>query len=109
MFIVLLGNLESLGNNIPQKLEMGSRLAVAAWLISMVVIVYGYTCVMAALLTVPKLEPTINTLSELALDKSYRITLEKENLITEQIMVFKIITFFHNKKMDNEIFLFFLL
>lgn len=59
----------------------------AFWLLPTVVIVNGYASVMAALLAVPKLEPTIDTLDQWVSSNRFKITLEKGTLLTEQIMV----------------------
>lgn len=65
------------------------RMALAAWLLAMVVIVYAYTGVLTAYLTVSKLEPTVDTIEQLASSNRYRITMERSTLLSKQIMVYQ--------------------
>lgn len=53
----------------------------------MVVVVYAYTGVLTAYLTLPKLEPTVDTFEQLASSRRFRITVEKDTLLANQIMV----------------------
>ena len=49
---------------------------VALWLLSMVVLINAYIGTFTARLAVVKLEPTIDTLEDLAASKTHRITIE---------------------------------
>ena len=53
----------------------------------MVVLIYGYTGVMTALLTVPKLEPIAKTLEEVVAQKKL-ITVERNTPLSRIFMVF---------------------
>ena len=53
---------------------------------SIVVIVNGYTGVLAALMTVPKLNPTINTLGQLAVSPRFKLSLDDQSLLANQMM-----------------------
>lgn len=54
---------------------------------AIVVIINGYTGLMGALLKVPKLNPTVNTLDELATSNKYKLTLEKSSILVNQFLV----------------------
>ena len=53
----------------------------------MVVMVNAYSGVLTAMLTIPKLEPTVNTLDELAVSPRFKITKAIHSVMTTQIMV----------------------
>lgn len=55
----------------------------------MVVLVYAYTGVFTSILAVPKLEPVINSFSELAKSRRFKLTMDMGTLQTEQILVKK--------------------
>ena len=42
---------------------------------------------MGALLKVPKLNPTVNSLDELATSNKYKLTLEKSSILVNQFLV----------------------
>ena len=52
------------------------RLMVALWLLSMVVLINVYTGIYTANMAVPKLEPTVDTLEDLAASTKFRMTIE---------------------------------
>jgi len=49
---------------------------VALWLLSMVVLINVYTGIYTANMAVPKLEPTVDTLEDLAASTKFRMTIE---------------------------------
>jgi len=53
----------------------------------MVVLIYAYAGVLTSMLTVPKLEPTIDTLDDLAANDAFQITIEKETIKTWELLV----------------------
>lgn len=59
------------------------------WLLAMVVIIYAYTGVLTALLSIPKLEKTIETLEELASSSRFKLTIESHSFMTSQLLVHK--------------------
>jgi len=75
---------------IPHVKRLGIRIAVAIWLLSLVVLQNGYTGVLTSLMTVPKLDPIFNTLEEVIADGRYRITDLKNAVMTNQFLVKKI-------------------
>lgn len=84
----------NVGNYIRYSSRTGIRLVLSAWLLSMVVIVYAYTGVLTAYLTVQKLEPTVDTFEQLASSNCrFRITVEKDTLFSNQIMVTLLVHF----------------
>jgi len=67
----------SLGNTTPREFKsFVPRLMVALWLLSMVVLINAYIGTFTARLAVVKLEPTVDTLEDLAASKTHRITIE---------------------------------
>jgi len=59
----------------------------AIWLLSLVVLQNGYTGVLTSLMSVPKLDPIFNTLEEVIADGRYRITDQKNSVMTNQFLV----------------------
>ena len=57
------------------------------WLLVMVVITNAYTGTLTAFLTVPKLEPTVNTLEELAVGGKFKLTVELNSDISYKSLV----------------------
>lgn len=53
----------------------------------MVVIIYAYTGLLTAMLTIPKFEPVINTFEELAASSRFKITQVDEGSLTTSILV----------------------
>lgn len=82
------------GNQTPYNATMTVKVATGAFLISMIVLVNGYVSVLASILTVPKLEPIINNLDELAASSVFRLTLEKGSLVADMIMASLLLFFF---------------
>lgn len=54
----------------------------------MIVLVYAYSGLLIAFMTVPKLEKTIETLDELAKDGRLRVTMEEKSLLTTVFLVY---------------------
>lgn len=52
-------------------------LMIALWLLSMVVLINVYTGIYTANMAVPKLEPTVDTLEQLAASDKFRMTVDK--------------------------------
>ena len=59
----------------------------AIWLLSLVVLQNGYTGVLTSLMTAQKLDPIFNTLEEVIADGRYRITDQKNAVMTNQFLV----------------------
>lgn len=74
------------GNNV-LRTDSSLRLVTAIWLLSMVVIINAYTGVLTAILSIPKLEKTIETMDELANSTRFKITKEVDNFMTIQLLV----------------------
>ena len=53
----------------------------------MVVMVYGYTGLLTSLLTVPKFEPIITRLEELASSNRFRVTRDYNTELTNRFLV----------------------
>lgn len=66
---------------------MSFRVTVALWLLPTMTILFAYSGVLTSLLTITKLEPTVDTLEELANAKNLCLTIEKDVLIAKQFMV----------------------
>ena len=60
---------------------------VALWLLSMVVLVNAYIGTYTANLAVPKLEPTVETLEELAASKKLKMTIELNSDLSYKVLV----------------------
>ena len=60
---------------------------VGLWLLTMVVLIYAYTGVMTALLTVPKLEPIAFTLEEAVLKHKFCVTQERNTYMIRGFLV----------------------
>ena len=66
---------------------------VALWLLSMVVLVNAYIGTYTANLAVPKLEPTVDTLEDLAASKKLKMIVELNSDISFKILVIIIIMY----------------
>lgn len=75
------------GNYIRYTAGVAVRIAIVVWLLAMVVLVYAYTGVLTAMLTVPVLDPTVKSLREVATSGRYRLIIEKSLLLANQIWV----------------------
>lgn len=72
----------------PYFVRLHVRITATAWLLAMVVFIYAYSGLLTAMLTVPRLEPIINTLEDLASSSRFRITKEiYEGVLTTQMLV----------------------
>lgn len=74
------------GNWTPPR-QQSFRLAVGAWLLSAFVMVYAYSSIYVASLTVPKLQPIINSLQDLASSPSWGFLSEEHSLTSRIYMV----------------------
>ena len=73
--------------SIPYMSRLVIRIALSAWLLSLIVLQNGYVGVLTSLMTVPKLEPIFNTLEEVVADGRFRITDQKHSVMTTQFLV----------------------
>jgi len=64
---------------------------IALWLLMMVVLNNSYSGTYTANLAVPKLEPTVDTLEELAASDKFRMTIDRNTDIGVKALVRKII------------------
>ena len=80
------------------------KIIVGIWLLCMVVLVNAYAGVLTSLLTVPKLEPIVNTLQELV-ENQYLglggVTVERASSIVKDLMVNKNYYYYFNVKNSN--------
>ena len=72
------------------------RLMLALWLLSMVVLINVYAGTYTANMAVPKLEPTVDTLEELAASNKFRMTIEMNTDMGFKALVNRMII--NNKK-----------
>ncbi len=63
------------------------RLMLALWLLSMVVLINAYIGTYTANMAVPKLEPTVDTLEELAASKIFKMTIELNHDLSYKVLV----------------------
>ena len=56
------------------------------------IVIYSYTTTLKSFLTVPKLEPIVSSLEELARNRAVKLTMENNTFLTNSIMV----TYCHN-------------
>ena len=70
---------------------------VALWLLSMVVLVNAYIGKYTANLSVPKLEPTVDTLEDLAASRKLKMTAEHNSDISFNILVIIIFSKIYTK------------
>jgi len=75
------------GYLVPYQSPKSFKILVGFWLISMVALINAYTGVMTALLTVPKLEPIVNTLEE-SVAQGRLVTIQKDTVMSRIILVF---------------------
>jgi len=75
--------------SIPYMSRLVIRIALSAWLLSLIVLQNGYVGVLTSLMTVPKLEPIFNTLEEVVADGRFRITDQKHSVMTTQFLVYQ--------------------
>ena len=64
------------------------KILTGIWLLSMVVLINGYSGVLTSYLTIPKLNPIANTLQEVADSKELRVTVEKNVSISQSFLVY---------------------
>ena len=63
------------------------RFIIGLWLLTMVVIVNSYSGVLTSLLAIPKLEPTIESVEDLVASEQYKLTIEKDVILTRDFLV----------------------
>ena len=78
------------------KRFLSFRLMIALWLLMMVVLDNSYTGTYTANMAVPKLEPTVDTLEELAASNKFRITIELNTDIGFKALVDNEMWKYHN-------------
>lgn len=75
------------GNSVSYTTPTSLRIAISAWLIPMVVVIYAYTGVLTSLLTTVKLEPTVDTFDHVVTNGRYKVTIEKHVVFEEEFLV----------------------
>ena len=76
------------GNVTPQEVKRFLfRLMLALWLLSMVVLINAYIGTYTANMAVPKLEPTVDTLEELAASQKFKMTVELNSDLSYKVLV----------------------
>ena len=70
----------------------------ALWLLSMVVLINAYIGTYTANMAIPKLEPTVDTLEELAASKQFKMTIELNHDLSYKVLVRIISLSVRNKK-----------
>ncbi len=83
----LIKELLQLGNLVPYNSRQSFKILVGIWLLSMLVLIYAYTGVMTSLLTVPKLQPIVQTLEE-TVQKNRLVTMERDRTLSRTFMVY---------------------
>lgn len=76
-----------IGNWCPYTTRLPLRILLISWLLSMVVIINAYLGVLTSLLTIPKLESTVDTIDQLATNGKLRVTAEKGGLVANSLLV----------------------
>ncbi len=76
-----------IGNVVSYNVRTSFKILVGIWLLSMVVLIFAYSGVLTSLLSVPKLEPTVNTLEDLVKGGQLRITIEKNVHMSREFLV----------------------
>jgi len=79
----------TIGNVTPEEVmkKFVFRLMLALWLLSMVVLINAYIGTYTANMAVPKLEPTVDTLEELAASKIFKMTIELNHDLSYKVLV----------------------
>lgn len=75
------------GNSISPKVKFPLRLIAGVWCLTMVVLVNAYSSTLMSYLTVPKLTPIVNTLTELAASRDSQLTIDFESDMSRMFMV----------------------
>lgn len=75
-----------------QKVWLSIYLAVGIWCLTIVVLANGYTSTLTSYLTVPKLQPIVNSLSELAYHREMKMTVDFDSYLSKLFMVLCITT-----------------
>lgn len=63
------------------------RIVIVLWLLPMFIMIYAYTGTLTAFLTIPKLEPIVTNLKELADSSRFRLTIEESTQMADIIFV----------------------
>lgn len=81
-------NLVTKGNNGSHTRDRSSyKILAGLWLLSMIVLINGYSGVLTSFLTIPKLNPIANTLQDVAESNELRVTIEKNVLLSKFLLV----------------------
>lgn len=75
------------GNKISQNASLSLHLAAGLWCLTLVVLTNAYTGKLTAYLAVPKLEPIVNTLIELAASRDKKLTMDFESDLSKMFLV----------------------
>ena len=75
------------GNSIAYKSRQSLKIQVGLWLLTMIVVIYGYTGTLTAYLTLPKWMPTVSTAQDLASRDDIHFTVESDNELYYKINV----------------------
>ncbi len=75
------------GNKLSQKASLSLHLTVGLWCLTLVVLINAYTGKLTAYLAVPKLEPIVNTLIELAASRDKKLTMDFESDLSKMFLV----------------------
>ena len=83
-----LNKLFGIGNVTPREVKRFLfRLMLALWLLSMVVLINAYIGTYTANMAVTKLEPTVDTLEDLAASKKFKMTIELNHDLSYKVLV----------------------
>ena len=63
------------------------RFMLALWLLSMVVLINAYIGTYTANMAIPNLEPTVDTLEDLAASKKFKMTIELNHDLSYKVLV----------------------
>ena len=63
------------------------RLVAAGWFLAAIVLVNVYNGTLVSFLTVPKYEPIVGTLDELARSKTLKIAMAKQTIVSQYFLV----------------------
>ncbi len=76
-----------LSGNKTQPQQLSFRILVATWCIMALVLVNAYSSTLISYLSVPKLQPIVNSLEELAAQNSLRLIVPAKTIMANRILV----------------------
>ena len=82
-----------------RPLKLSLRLVAAGWFLAAIVLVNVYNGTLVSFLTVPKYEPIVGTLDELARSKTLKLAVGKQTIVSQYFLVPKTIEFLIEIKM----------